>query len=85
MKRPYGGKRCRYGYIVGAIHESPEPRWQIPPWPDEWHTAAILIVGADAYPKGTGSGSRSFLAGRHWRSAARAPVTGQGGPWRDRV
>ena len=30
-----------------------------------------IIVGADAYPKGTGSGSRSFLAGRHWRSAAR--------------
>ncbi len=22
---PYGGKRCRYGYIVGAIHESPAP------------------------------------------------------------
>ena len=34
-------------------------------------------VGADAYPKGTGSGSRSYLAGRHWRPAARpytAPV-----------
>ena len=28
-------------------------------------------VGADAYPKGTGSGSRSYLAGRHWRPAAR--------------
>jgi hypothetical protein len=42
-----GGKRCRYGYIVGAIHESPVPRWQIPPWPDEWHTAANLTVGAD--------------------------------------
>ena len=28
-------------------------------------------VGAAAYPKGTGSGSRSYLAGRHWRPAAR--------------
>ena len=38
-------------------------------------TAAIPTVGADDYPKGTGSGSRSYLAGRHWRSAARTQVT----------
>ena len=32
-------------------------------------------VGRDDYPKGTGSGSRSYLAGRHWRPARRAGVT----------
>ena len=26
-----------------------------------------MSVGADAYPKGTGSGSRTCLAGRRWR------------------
>ena len=31
-------------------------------------------VGAAAYPKGTCSGSRSYLAGRHWRPAARTPA-----------
>ncbi len=31
----------------------------------------VPFVGADAYPQGTGSGSRSYLAGRHWPPAAR--------------
>ena len=31
-------------------------------------------VGAADYPKGTGSGSRSYLAGRRWRPAARHPA-----------
>ena len=31
---------------------------------------SVFFVGADAYPKGTGSGSRSYLAGRYWRRRA---------------
>ena len=38
-----------------------------------------ITVGRDDYPKGTGSGSRSYLAGRHWRPARRpVPTTAKG-------
>ncbi|MBQ6249672.1 MAG: hypothetical protein IJQ17_00125 [Oscillospiraceae bacterium] len=45
------------------------------PHPVERPGGNAPTVGADAYPKGTGSGSRSFLAGRHWPLAARTQVT----------
>ena len=44
-------------------------RGRHPPYPVKWQTVTFPTVGADAYPKGTCSGSRSYLAGRHWRPA----------------
>ena len=71
---PYGGLRCRLPFIWRgwwvvsgwrAIRESPL-RCSCP--------VACFSVGAGAYPKDTCSGSRSYLAGRHWRPAARYPA-----------
>ena len=61
---------CRNeGRVAGAVR--PLPGKAKPPGWIVWHTASAITVGRDDYPKGTGSGSRSYLAGRHWRPARR--------------
>ena len=61
-----GGKNT-----VGAIHESP-PDAVMTTARGGWMANGIVsTVGRDDYPKGTGSTSRSCLAGCRWRSARR--------------
>ena len=52
--------------------------------PYEENETCVDTVGADAYPKGTGSTSRSYLAVCRWRRrpVAQVTITAQGrGVW----
>ena len=78
---PWGSPALRWVLTPVAVYPTPvgnrRPTRAIRESPLRCFLPAVgFSVGADAYPKGTGSGNRSYLAGRHWRPAARLPVGG---------